>query len=52
MPLNEDIFGGNSNPHRDRGGVGSEHFGARLALVEHRHLRVKRFPSRGSKILK
>ena len=49
MPLNEDIFGGNSKPHRDRGGVGFEHFDARRALAP-RHLRIKHFPSRGSKI--
>jgi hypothetical protein len=35
-------------PHRDRGSVGSEYFDARLALAS-RHLRVKDFPSRGSK---
>jgi len=38
MPMNEDIFGGNSKPHRDRAGVGSKHFEARLALAP-RHLR-------------
>ena len=50
MPLNEDIFGGNSEPRRDRGGVGSERFDARLALAP-RHLRVKGFPAHGSKIM-
>jgi|AntAceMinimDraft_5_1070358.scaffolds.fasta_scaffold155137_1 hypothetical protein len=50
MPLKEDIFGGNSKPHGDFGSVGSEHFGARLALTP-RHLRVKHFTSRGSKIM-
>jgi hypothetical protein len=50
MPLNEDIFGGNSKPHRDRGGIDFKHFDARLALAP-RHLRVKHFPSCGSKIM-
>ena len=35
-------------PHRDRGGVGSEYFDARLALAS-RHLRVLGFSSRGNK---
>ena len=51
MPLNEDIFDGNSKPHRDRGSVESEQFDARLALAP-RHLRVKHFSSRDSKKVK
>ena len=47
MPLNEDIFGGNSKPRRDRGGAGSEHFDTRLGLAS-RHLRNKVFPAHGS----
>ena len=50
MPLNEDIFGGNSKPRLDRGGVGSERFDTRLALAP-RHLRVKGFAEDGSKIM-
>ena len=50
MPLNEDIFGGNSKPRRDRGGVGYESHDARLALAP-RHLRNKHFAENGSKIM-
>ncbi len=50
MPLNEDIFGGNSKPRRDRGGAGSERFGTRLALAS-RYLRVKDFPENGRRIM-
>jgi len=50
MPLNEDIFGGNYKPRRDRGGAGSERFDTRLALAP-RHLRNKDFPENGSKIM-
>ena len=50
MPLNEDIFGGNSKPRRDLGGAGFERLDARLALAP-RHLRNKDFPENGSKIM-
>ena len=50
MALNEDIFGGNSEPRRERGGAGSEHFDTRLALASH-HLRVKDFPENGRRIM-
>ena len=50
MPLNEDIFGGNSKPRRDRGGVGSECFDGRLAVAP-RYFRVKAFRENGSKIM-
>ena len=50
MPLNDDIFGGNPKPRRDRGGVGYESYDARLALAP-RHLRNKHFAENGSKII-
>ena len=50
MLLNEGYLVGNSKPRRDRRGVRSEHFDARLGLAS-RHLRNNGFAENGSYIL-